>query len=280
VKKVNQFKTFLIVTVILAIFSTIIFTMRSDSNNIVIRTLNDGISTVQRVFVGAAHSINNFWKSTFDIFEANDENQRIRERMYNYEMLKISHTLLEEENEELRRMLGISKTLNDFDQIAAVTIGRDPNNWHHFLTLNQGSQHGVEVGMAVLSVDGYLVGQITEVNQISSRVHLIKTHNQIRPHAMILGVSGSYGSLHGYDPETNELIMMHVNRDVEIEIGAQVITTGMGNVFPRGLLIGTISRYEISSDQLTQTIFLENSVDYDNLNFMFIISREMVEPDL
>ena len=279
VKKINQVKMFLIATIILAILGTIIFTMNRDSNNVVIRTLNDGISAVQRLFVGTTRSTGNFGSSVFDLFETFEENQRLRAQRYSYEMLNISHTLIEEELEELRIMLDISHTLIDFEQIPAVSIGRDTNNWHNFITLNQGSQQGVEVGMAVLSTNGYLIGRITEVGQISSRVHLMKTHTQIRPHVMILGVSDSYGTLQGYDPETSEF-MVQVSRDVEIEIGEQVITTGMGEVFPRGLLIGTISRYELSNDQLTQTIFLENNVDYDNLNFMFIIKREMVEPDL
>lgn len=279
-KKVNQFKTFLIAIVIIAIFGTIIFTMRSNSNNVVIRTFNDGISAVQRVFTDAARGISNFGENTFGIFEAHEDNQRLRERMYNYEMLYVSHALLQEEVEELRTMLEISETLNDFEKITALSIGRDTHNWYDFITLNQGRQHGVEVGMAVLSAEGYLIGQITEAGEISSRVHLMKSHNQINPHVMILGVSESYGTLHGYDSETNEIMMVQVDRDVEVEIGQQVITTGMGGVFPRGLLIGTITRSEISSDQLTQTIFIENSVDYDKLNYMFIINRTMAEPDL
>lgn len=279
-KKVNQLKIFLIAIVILAILSTIIFTMRRDANNIVIRTLNDGISAVQRVVVDATRGIINFGEDTFAIFQVHEENEQLRQRMYNYEMLNVSHALLEAEVAELRTMLGVSETLTDFDTIPAVSIGRDTHNWYNFITLNQGRQHGVQVGMAVLSAEGYLIGKITEVGEISSRVHLIRNHSQINPHAMILGEGGSYGRLEGYDLQTNELMMVQVNRDVEVEIGAQVITTGMGDVFPRGLLVGTISRYEVSSDQLTQTIFIENDVDYHNLNLMFIINRTIAEPDL
>jgi len=254
--------------------------MQSDSNNIVIRTLNDGISAVQRVFADVARGVSDFGEGTVGIFETHEENQRLRRHVYSYEMLNISHALVLEELEELRTMLGISETLIDFEHIVAVNIGRDTNNWHNFVTLNQGRQQGVRVGMAVLSLEGYLIGKITEAGEISSRVHLMKSHSQIEPHVMILGVPGSYGVLRGYDSETEELMMLQVPREVEIEIGAQVITTGMGGVFPKGLLVGTIVRYEVSTDQLTQTIFLENNVDYDNLNFMFIIQRAMAEPDL
>jgi len=280
VKKINQFKTFLIALVVLIVFGTVVFTMRSDANNIIIRTLNDGISVVQRVFADAARGISNFGESTFEIFNTNEENQLLRSQMYNYQLLRISNELLEEENEELRLAVEVAETLRDFDHITAVNIGRDIHNWHNFITLNQGSINGVEVGMAVLSAEGYLIGKITAVGQLASRVHLMRSHDLINPHVMLLGDNNSFARLAGYDAETNELMMVEVSRDVEVEIGTQVITTGMGDVFPRGLLVGTVSRYEVASDQLTQTIFIENNVNYDDLNFMFIIMREMVEPDL
>ena len=279
-KKINQFKAFLIGLMVLLVFGTIVLTMRSDSNNVIIRTLNDGISLVQRVFTDAAHGISNFGESTFGIFETNEENARLRAELYQYQMLRIAYDLRVEENDALRTMLEVSETLIDFELIATANIGRDPSNWYHFMTLDHGSQHEIDVGMAVLSSEGYLIGKITDVGQISSRVHLMRHHNQINPHVMLLGNSGSYGVLEGYDLETDELMMVRVNRDVEVEIGAQVITTGMGDIFPRGLLVGTVTRYEVSSDQLTQTIFLENNVDYDNLNFMFVVRRKMTEPDL
>jgi len=281
VKKVNQFKTFIIVAVIIAILGTIAITMRMDTTNAVVRTLNDGISSVQRVVVELAHTVRNFGQSTFDLFETYEENQRLRREMYNVELVNIELALLREENELLREMLDIDVTLSDFERIRATTVGRDINAWHDFLTVDQGRSHGVELGMAVLSLEGYLIGRITEVSYRFSRFHLMKPHNtDIRTQVKILGTSGSIGTLHGYDADTGELIVRQVPHDIEIEIGAQVMTTGLGGVFPRGLLAGHVTRYERSTDGLTQNVFLENNVAYDDLRFVFIIKRAMAAVEM
>ena len=280
-RNINQFKTFLIIAIIIAILGMITLTMIVDTNNIIVRTLNDGISIVQNIVVEVTHDVRSFGQNTFDLFETRDENQRLREQMYSVELVNIENRLLQKEVLLLREMLKIDETLNDFERISAVTIGRDINNWHDFMIVNQGSQHGVETGMAVLSPEGYLIGRITEVNNFSSRLHLMKPHNHdIRANVEVLGVLGSRGTLHGYDMETGELIVRQVPRDVEVEIGARVITRGLSGIFPRGLLAGYVTRYEISSDGLTQTLFLTNNVQYDDLRFVFIIKREMPESEL
>ena len=279
-KKINQFKTFVILTIIAAILGTITLTMIVDTNNIVVRVLNDGIATVQNAVFRVANDIRNFGQNTFQLFETHEENQRLRAAMYSVELTDIENALLREQNEELRAMLEIDETLNNFERIIAVTVGRDINHWHDFLTINQGSQQGVDLEMAVLSPEGYLIGRITEVGYVFSRFHLMKPHNtDIRAHVEVLGVAGTRGIFHGYDADTGELTVRQVPRDAEIEIGARVITSGLGGVFPRGLLAGYVTDYEISTDGLTQTLFLTNNVDYDDLRFVFIIKREMAEID-
>ena len=277
-KKINQFKTFVIVAIIATILGIITLTMTMDSNNVVIRMLNDGISSVQNAFVSVAHDIRDFGQSTFDLFEAHEENQRLRAEMYTARSLNIELELWRDEALMLREMVGIDETLIDFERISAVTIGRDINNWHDFITVNQGSVHGVELGMAVMSPEGFLIGRITDVGISYSRFHLLKPHNtEIRAHVQVLGILGSEGTLDGYDAESGELIVRQVRRDVEVEVGDRVITSGLGGVFPRGLLAGYVTRYEI--DGLTQTLFLENDVEYDDLRFVFIIKREMTDSD-
>ena len=265
--------------IIVAILGIIVITMVMDNNNVVVRVLNDGISVVQRPVVRVVNDIRNFGQNTFQLFETHEENQLLRSQMYAVELANIENALLREENDTFREMLEIDATLNDFKRLPAGTIGRDINNWHDFITVDQGSQSGVGLGMAVLSPEGYLVGRVTDVGYGYSRFHLMKPHNRnILAYVEVLGV-GARGILHGYDAEVGELIVKQVPRDVEIETGARVITSGLGSVFPRGLLVGYVTDYETSADGLTQTLFLTNNVDYDDLRFVFVIKRIMGEVD-
>ena len=270
----------MILTIIAAILGIIAITMVMDTNNFVVRILNDGIGTVQSAIVNVVHDVRNFGQNTVQLFETHDENQRLRSQMYAVELARIENDLLREDVSVLTQMLEIDATLADFERLRAVTIGRDINNWHDFLTVNRGTLHGVERGMAVVSPEGYLIGRVTEVGLRHARFHLMKPHNtDIRASVEVLGVRGSVGIFHGYDAQTEQLIVSQVGRDVEAPEGAKVITSGLGGVFPRGLLAGYIAHYELSTDGLTQTLFLTNHVEYDDLRFVFIIKRGMAEVD-
>lgn len=278
-KKVNQFKAFLIVTGVVLLLATITLTMIFDRNNIVVRTFNDGINSIQSLFVNIADDVQNFGSRTFDFFDTHDENARLRRELYSIELAQITILEQQREIEHLRQLVDIQATLNDFEHLRAVVTGRDIHSWNDFLMLNLGEQHGVELDMAVVSAEGYLIGRITEVNQFSSRMHLMKPHNHdIRAHVQILGREGSNSIFHGYDQATGELLVTQVRRDVDVAIGDRVITTGLSEIFPRGLLVGYVIRYEISSDGLTQNVFLTNNVNYDDLRFVFIVKRALEAP--
>ena len=278
-KKVNQFKAFLIITGIVLLLATITLTMIFDRNNVVVRTFNDGINSIQNLFVSITDDVRNFGSRTFGFFDTHDENIRLRQERYTIELARIQIHEQQQEIEHLRQMVGIAATLNDFETLRAVVTGRDIHSWNDFLMLNQGEQHGVQLGMAVISSEGYLIGRITEVNQFSSRMHLMKPHNNdILAHVQILGRDGSNGIFHGYDASTGELLVTQIRRDVDVQIGDRVITTGLSEIFPRRLLAGYVIRYEISTDGLTQNLFLTNNVNYADIRFVFIVKRTLEAP--
>jgi len=237
---------------------------------------NDGISIVQNFFVDIAHDVRNFGQSTIDLFGTHEENQRLRRNMYHQELANIQIEILQEQVDALTAMLEIDATLEEFERLRAVTIGRDIPYWHDFLTLNQGTLQGVERDMAIVSPEGFLIGRITSVTPNSSRVQLMKTSNtNMRAHVEVLGVLGTEGIFHGYDLETQELIVTNVDPNVEIEIGERVITSGLGGMLPRGLFTGYVTRTERTADGLSQNLFLTNHVEYDALRYVFIIKRNM-----
>jgi len=275
-KKINQFKVFLIVSATVALLVTISFTMNRDSNNVIIRTINDGVSLVQRGIVNVAHSIRSQGEATSQLFSTFEDNQRLRSQMYHYELLNVQTQNYREERDALLLMLEVEATLSDFETVNAVTIGRDTADWDGAITINRGTQHDIEDGMAVLSHEGYLIGRVTEVGGFHARVHLHNVENpRLSAHVMVQGNSESIGIFEGYDPSLGELVVTQVDRSIEVEIGDRVITTGYGGIYPRGLLVGHVSRYEVSSDGLTQTFFLTNDVDYNDLRFVFVIKRTL-----
>ena len=285
-KKMNHLKVFGIIVVIFMILITIGYTVQRDTATLPARVVKDGVSIVQRGYVNVVSNFKGVITNMNDLFQTHEENQRLRQQMFNYQALRAEMNQLEAENESLKtaiETLGAGETgetLTQFDTTIATTIGRDIDTWHDFLIINKGERQGVEVDMAVLSKEGYLIGRVTQVNEISSRIQLNNYQNVTsKVSAVISGKPESIGLLQGYDFSTGELVMINVDREIEVEEGDLVVTSGLGNIFPSGLLIGYVERSELSINGLTQTLYLSSGKDYNNLDFVILVNRKAVRAE-
>ena len=74
-------------------------------------------------------------------------------------------------------------------------------------------------------------------------------------------------------------MMTQVSKDVKVDKGDKVITSGLGGVYPKSLLIGYVDRIEVSKDGLTQTLYLKGEKNYDNMDYVIVVAREAVTID-
>jgi rod shape-determining protein MreC len=154
---------------------------------------------------------------------------------------------------------------------------RNVDQWHDFIFINKGSKQGIKENMAVLSKEGFLIGKVISTNDLSAKVKLIKNQDfGSKVSAIIDGKEGSIGTVEGYDYTTDELVMTQVSKEVAVEEGDAVITSGLGGVYPRSLLIGYVHRIEVSKDGLTQTLYLKGEKNYDNMDYVIVVAREAV----
>lgn len=260
---------------IFVILITIGFTMQDNrTSSLPERAIRDGMTVVQNGYLSVADTTRRLTASVRDLFHTFEENRILREQLFNYESLRVRTRALEAENEELRLLLETGDSLTVAANMNAAVIMRDPTTWHNFMLINKGSRDGVAVNMSVLSNQGYLVGQVTEVYGTSSRIQLLNFQNQSsNVSATVEGVLGANGLFQGFDATTGELIMTLVPRDLEIEEGARIITNGLGGVTPAGILIGYVERAEIATDGLTQTLYLTSGADFNQLDFVILVER-------
>ncbi|MFT4939922.1 MAG: rod shape-determining protein MreC [Paraglaciecola sp.] len=145
-------------------------------------------------------------------------------------------TLLKQENDRLRRLLG-SPVRKDARKLVAELMAVDNNPYSHQIVLNKGAIHGVYEGQPVLDDRG-IVGQVMQVGSTNSRVLLIAdvTHAipvRIARNNVRLVAAGS-GDL-------NELLMQHVPHSTDVKVGDLLLSSGLGKVFPEGYPVGRIT---------------------------------------
>lgn len=179
------------------------------------------------------------------------------------------------EIEELKQLNELSNTLTDFSFVSASVIERNRMYWFNTITINKGSDSGIKEDMAVISSKG-LIGKINKVSKSTSEIKLITT-NDINSKISVMIKNKEdilYGILSGYDASRNYLEVTSVNKNLEIENGSLVYTSGMGGIFPSGILIGSVSGNIKDKYDVSKIIEVKPNTDFNSIKFVRVLIRE------
>lgn len=133
--------------------------------------------------------------------------------------------------------------------------------------------------MAVMTAGG-LIGKVTIVTPTTSTVELVTTQNpNYRVSAMVLGEDDVFGLIEGYDPERRELLLKRIDFSVDLKEGDQVVSSGLGGIFPKGIVIGEITEVTIDEFGLTKLAYVKPAADFSMLNHVVIADRLAPEVD-
>lgn len=213
-----------------------------------------------------------------DLKDTYQENQILKEKLAETKGLIYEVQEVKKENEELRQILDKEETLRDFRSIQATVTARSPERWVQQVTINKGLQHGVDVNMAVITSQG-MVGKIQSASQFTSTVQLLTGFDQFNRISATIsreGENDSFGLIEAYDKESHSLhIKLIEESEKDVEEGDLVVSSGMGGIFPAGLLIGTVK--EVAPDQygLTQTALVEPAANFYEINNVIVVDRKL-----
>jgi len=167
--------------------------------------------------------------------------------------------------------------LRDFESVPATVISRNPDQWEEKIIIDKGKKNGIEKNMAVITADGLsLIGKIILVTDFTSTVELLSTENRNFRVAAVIAGEKTFGLIEGYDRKRNELIMKRIDSSFEVEIGQKVISSGLGGIFPKGLLIGEVT--EVSTDDygLTKLAYIRPAAEFSMLDHVIIAKRSSI----
>ncbi len=180
---------------------------------------------------------------------------------------------LERENRNFRTMLDF-KNRSELKLIPAKVIARDPSSWWSSVLVDRGSSDGITRDQPVLTVEG-LVGKVIEVMQNNARVLLLVDEN-----CKVSGwlkETGYYGIVQGNILSGGAgapCRMLFVDRFAALKENDKVLTSGLGGIFPKGILIGTVTAVAPSNDSrkttLYQELYVAPAVDLARIDEVFI----------
>lgn len=246
--------------------------------------IKDSVGTVQRIVYIPASAVKNFFVDIAELKHIHQENEELRQVAALYAREKVEYNFIAEQNVRLQEALDFKEhqeQLYDYDYLIAqvISVSNDPNN--PTINIDLGSNHGVEKNMAVVSVDG-LVGIISNVTPFTASIIPITQLNSNSPvisaiSATVLGKeSTSFGILTDYDGEQERIIMTKIDEHDPMMKDDTIITSGLGNIYPRGLKVGTVESIQVGDFGLTHVAAIKPFAKMDQLTELFVVKMNHV----
>ena len=235
--------------------------------------LSEVLTPLQKVtsaLSGGAASVWEKYTSIDDVMDRNEqleaENAELRQQMVDYDRIKA-------ENDAYKALARIQDTNSEASYVSAFVIGRDPLDEFGGFTLDQGSTDGVAVNDAIISDRGYLLGVVVEVDATSCKVMTILhpsfnaagVISRTRENGIITG-SADYAA-------DGQCVLTNLDRATEARKGDQVITTGLGGVFPANLLVGTVQEVVPEQSGKSSSAVILPGADPRTVKHVFIITE-------
>lgn len=275
-KRVEKRKILLISLLIICLILGYVANVVSTNRNLTIfeKAIKDSVLTIERVI-------------TFPIdFIVNkiDENKKKNNMYEEYENLKqqlsVSQSYITENEElksqlsEMKKLLDLKNVLSDYEHINATVIGRDLAYWYDNIIIDKGENDGIEINMPVVVADG-LIGKVVKTSSFNSTVRLLTANDSNDKISVKIKNNDDYiyGILSNYDSKNNLYIIEGISQNIDIMEDSLVTTTGMGDIFPAGIVIGKVKGINTDNFDLSKVLEVKSDVNFDSINYVSILKR-------
>ena len=233
-------------------------------------------SPFQKVAQALVSRVEGFYGWLFNYEMLLQENENLRAQIAELEQQVRDNQQASEENIKLRELLNLSQKHTDFVFESAKVVSWNASNWASTFTISKGSEAGLEVGDAVVTEYGVLVGTIAE---LGTNWAIVDT---------VVDIGTSIGVLVGAE-ETSAMLLgdytlmssqymkiSFVAESGQVITGDIVVTSGAGGAYPQGLILGTVSSVHTEAAGQFEYAVVEPFTDLNSLTQIFVIKDYQV----
>lgn len=244
-------------------------------------------SVAGRVLVPIQSGINHIGRKIGDfsdklqtLKEVKQENNELKEEL---DSLRVENNFLKQELynlQELQELYQLDQNYSSYEKVAARVIAKDSGNYFDNFVINKGTKDGIKEDMNVIA-DGGLVGIVTEVGKNWARVRsIIDERNNVS--AKILStqdICTVTGDLELMMKSGCIVLQQLMDKDENVKVGDQVVTSQISSKYLDGILIGYVSSVSSDENKLTQSGTITPVVDFEHLENVLVITtlKETIE---
>ena len=266
----RKYKTVIFVAALLVIALTmIILHLKYSSDRSFLREIVlETTAPAQKALNVSLANVQNAWLRYIALVGIEEENKNLKKKIDELTAMNLSYQESYKEAQRLKKLLAFSDEHN-YHFISARVIGREQAALSRTILIDKGLAHGLKIGMPVAAPPG-LIGRLVDVSWHASRVLLFIDENsnidaivqRNRTQGIISG-AGSRG-----------MILKYISKTQDVKEGDVIVSSGMGGVFPKGLLIGQVGHVDRQEASLFIKINVAPYVDLSKLEEILILAPD------
>jgi len=228
----------------------------------------EAVAPVQKVLSASVKNVNDAWLRYILLVGIEEENKNLKNKINEFKAALILYQEGYLEAQRLRKLLDLRDDYN-YHFISARVIGREQAALSKTILIGKGAAHGLKTGMPVIAPPG-LIGRLVDVSWHFSKVLLFIDENSNV--GAIVQRTRMQGIISGAGPRG--LILKYISKTQDVKEGDVIVSSGMGGVFPKGLMIGQVSHVDRQEASLFLKINVAPFVDFSKLEEILILVSE------
>ena len=265
-----------VIVIILVIFSK---TLKDDRKlNTAESLLKDSVSFVERIVLMPFNYICDIARDFGELKNVKKENDNLKSSIDRIDAIETENIELRKEIEELKKELNVDYVLSDYDKLNATVISRNIGYWYNTITIDKGTYNGIDEDMVVVNSSG-LIGKVVRATTFTSDVRLVTTSDTNNKISISItnGDNKINGLVKGFNYKENKLEVEGISNTEEVNIGDKVYTSGLGGIFPSGILIGNVESITTDEYDLSKIILVTPSANFDDINYVTVLKRKDIK---
>jgi len=262
----------LLIATVMIVFSAFSLAQRKLQATYLEGIVGSLFSPFQRLASAVGNGVHSMFGAGGDLLYAYKENELLRAENTRLQEEGVAWREVAAENMRLKAMLDYKMRTPQFELLTAMVIGRDFSTWSNAIVINRGSANGVAKDMVVITPYG-LVGAVSSVTSSTAKVQLL-TDPRSAVGALVQRPESRVASIvEGNATQPNSLRLVNIGRDADIIKGDQLVTSGFGGIYPKGLAIGEV--LELANDEggLLKYAVVRPAVHFDRLEEVQVILK-------
>ena len=259
-----------IITLILLIILVIISNIQVDKMNSIENIFSAIINPIQNGITYLKNKIAGNDSFFTQVNELKAENEELKQKNSELEQSLRELEIIKAENATLKEYVDLKDKYQEYETVPAYVINKDIGNYTNTVIINAGKNDGIDVDMTVISEKG-LVGQIVSVTDTTAKVQtLVDSGTAV---SATIKTTGDNMLLRGTLNDNTTLIASYIPTSATLLAGDTIETSGLGGIYPKGILIGTIKEVVNTQNITDRYAKVETAVDFNKLNTVLVIKN-------